>query len=456
MHHVDLNTSTLAKRATEQKYVRHILSEMYGTSSVDICHEFIDYPTATQAYCYLLDFIREHNPNLVKNIGIPHFQHTERVLLANHTLRQLNIPELEMLLNQCSTAMGKRVFHEQLTHPTTDIQWLHREYEWTQALLDTTAPIVEDTRQHLKEMRDVEKMSRLLVLRKLNPMAMVQLQKTLSLTQVVLSQDLVRMDRRPFSPKEEYFDMDLVNLSCKIDLMLQYVRQTFRLENLQNHGSTGDASLYLCPKVSSTLDEKAAEYDQNHCKFNDFHKYLNELMQQQKIGDTTEYVRIHETEKSGWSFQITKKRAALLRPKLTGTEWIIKSATGSNDEVTCPSLVQITSDMLQQKEVLQRLQNEAYIDVLAVMEQRFYDTLIQVAHFLGQVDVLMCKAHIARQFKYCRPHIAKRDKSFVQAEKLRHPLIERLPHSTTTYVANDIHLGCESQDGILLYGTNAV
>ena len=86
VHHVvDLNTSTQAKRASEQKYVRHILSEMYGNGAVDLCHEFTDYPTATQAYCYLLDFIREHNPNLVKNIGIPHFQHTERVLLANIT-----------------------------------------------------------------------------------------------------------------------------------------------------------------------------------------------------------------------------------------------------------------------------------------------------------------------------------------------------------------------------------
>lgn len=47
--------------------------------------------------------------------------------------------------------MGKRVFHEQLTHPTTDIQWLYREYEWTQALLDTTTKMAEEDHERLKE-----------------------------------------------------------------------------------------------------------------------------------------------------------------------------------------------------------------------------------------------------------------------------------------------------------------
>jgi len=250
----------------------------------------------------------------------------------------------------------------------------------------------------------------------------------------------------------EYFDMDLKELRCRIDLMLDFLRQTFRLDCLDN--------VYLCPGISQDLDKTVGEYEENQRKFNAIHKFLNELMQQ-KSGDTTEYVRIHETEKSGLSFQITKKRAVLLRPKLGGGggAWTIKSATGSNDEVTSPEVIQVTSDMQHQKEMLQRLQSEAFLTVLATMEREFYDTLIRVALFLGQVDVLMCKAHIARQYKYCRPCIDDTSpKSFVQAIQLRHPLIERLQHSTTTYVANDIHLGVvdRTQDGILLYGTNAV
>ena len=47
------------------------------------------------------------------------------------------------------------------------------------------------------------------------------------------------------------------------------------------------------------------------------------------------------------------------------------------------------------------------------------------------------------------------DKSFVNAKKLRHCLIEHL-QSNELYVTNDVKLGDGEVDGILLYGTNAV
>jgi DNA mismatch repair protein MutS len=379
---------------------------------------------------------------------LPQFQLTERVLLANHTLRQLNSPELETLLNQCVTAMGKRAFYEQLTHPTTDVPWLDHEYHWTaQVLLLDPDGRIEGTRQKLREMRDVEKMARLVVLRKLQPTAMAHLQKTLALTVSVLSQDVVE------GKLEEYFSIDLTDLRVRMDLLLDFCRQTFRLDD-------NNTAVYICPGVSDALDRHVEAYVKNQKKFHKWHQTLNLLMQ--KAGDTTEYVKIHETEKSGMSFQITKKRAIVLKQRINTSEnlqgWTLKSASSTNDEVTSPDLVQVTSQMQSQKEVLETLQHNVFLDILATMEAQFYDTFILVAKFIGQIDVLFGKAHIARQFKYCRPTLssAEDSKSFVQARQLRHPLIERLQHNTTTYVANDVHLGCSGQDGILLYGTNAV
>ena len=47
-------------------------------------------------------------------------------------------------------------------------------------------------------------------------------------------------------------------------------------------------------------------------------------------------------------------------------------------------------------------------------------------------------------------------KSFLKAKDMRHILIENL-NENETYVPNDIELGTNtSQNGILLYGTNAV
>ena len=45
-----------------------------------------------QCLCYLLEFIHEHNPSLVDVLDIPVFNNqSKRCILANHSLKQLNI-----------------------------------------------------------------------------------------------------------------------------------------------------------------------------------------------------------------------------------------------------------------------------------------------------------------------------------------------------------------------------
>ena len=78
------------------------------------------------------------------------------------------------------------------------------------------------------------------------------------------------------------------------------------------------------------------------------------------------------------------------------------------------------------------------------------DTVIQ---FVTKLDVIQTKASIAQKYKYCKPTLVDSSKSFVDAKKLRHVLIEQF--QSEVYVANDVALG-NGMDGLLLYGTNAV
>jgi DNA mismatch repair protein MutS len=76
----------------KQKYIKHILTTFFGEESVNVCSEFDTHSIATQAFCYLMNFLQEHNPHLVRKIAIPTFNNTsDRMILANHTLKQLNI-----------------------------------------------------------------------------------------------------------------------------------------------------------------------------------------------------------------------------------------------------------------------------------------------------------------------------------------------------------------------------
>jgi DNA mismatch repair protein MutS len=79
----------------------------------------------------------------------------------------------------------------------------------------------------------------------------------------------------------------------------------------------------------------------------------------------------------------------------------------------------------------------------------------QFVQYISLLDVIINKAFIAIENNYCRPFICDdREKSFLDAVQLRHPLIEKL-QKNETYVPNDLYIGCKKQDGVLLYGTNA-
>ena len=61
----------ILERCRQQKYIRHVLSSFFQEDTYDICDEFRTYVVGTQAYCYLLHFVQERNPNLVRKIALP-------------------------------------------------------------------------------------------------------------------------------------------------------------------------------------------------------------------------------------------------------------------------------------------------------------------------------------------------------------------------------------------------
>jgi DNA mismatch repair protein MutS len=98
--------------------------------------------------------------------------------------------------------------------------------------------------------------------------------------------------------------------------------------------------------------------------------------------------------------------------------------------------------------------------------QDFQSEITNVSDLITYIDLVYAKSFIAEKYNYCKPEIVFDDsgKSFIEAEDLRHCLIEKIQQSEL-YVANDITIGRgikgnkgnrEDLDGILLYGTNAV
>ena len=151
---------------------------------------FLNYSIATQSLVYLLNFIYEHNPGLVSKIQEPVFENmSDRLILANHSLRQLNIIDdagsgggggvssrlssVMSLLNHTVTPMGSRAYKYALLHPTFNEEQLEQDYAITDYMLSLNDGVGVTSFNALREklgfMKDIEKLHRHIILRKIIP-----------------------------------------------------------------------------------------------------------------------------------------------------------------------------------------------------------------------------------------------------------------------------------------------
>ena len=89
-------------------------------------------------------------------------------------------------------------------------------------------------------------------------------------------------------------------------------------------------------------------------------------------------------------------------------------------------------------------------------EDNKVDTLLTFAKFIAEIDVVQSNVLNVVEKGYVEPTIdMSHSHSFVKAEKMRHPIIEHISKHTK-YIPNDIVLGIDDIDGMLLFGVNAV
>ena len=490
IHRVNSCVDVAASRCAEQKYMRHVISAFFKEDTVDVCQEFHMYPTATQAFCYLLNFVQEHTPSLVKNIELPTFYNASTSLvLANHTLKQLNIIDddsdtnsvgqlrsVASFLNKCCSALGRRRFYSQLVNPTFDTGWLETEYAATANMLDAW-DLVDPFRKLCREICDLEKMGRQLVGRKLLPESVFRLYKSVCQIQqihVCLAENreiieyLISSEKtdNPFGMVETWVQtvLDTISRHLCIETCAGILSQTSFDQNIIKAG------------VSPSLDDLVKRKRENEDMFDQIRVGFNRIMATQEGANLnqfgkTDYVRVHETEKSGSSLQLTKKRSGVLKKYLAEqmksdpqsklqfgkihvlvSEIRLVAAGSSNDDIEFPLLTRVCREILSIKDEMNGTIAKAYAEFLTAFERDALLSLTHLSNYIARLDVLQCKAYIARNYGYTRPRIDESTYSYVDVQGLRHCLIEQI-QTSELYVANDIRM---ASSGILLYGTNAV
>ena len=507
------NSTAKAERCTKQIYQMEVLNTFYPDGlAKSLEQSFMNYSIATQSLVYLLNFIYEHNPSLVSKIQEPVFENmSERLILANHSLRQLNIIDdagsgatgggggvgissrlssVLSLLNHTVTPMGARAYKYALLHPTFNEKQLEEDYSITEYMLslkDKGGSISFDTlREKLGFMKDIEKLHRHIILRKIIPYHVFCLFHNLRHIRELYSACSRDLSVSEYLSERWKIRDDVVGKST---LLLDMFEKTLNIDLCRDITDTLFDTNIIQRGISAELDKLTDEYRYTQKSLDEVQHVLNELIQagEQKSssGADPDYVKVHETDKMGISLQATKRRTKILEDRIKklplngkvisiildkdtnrtlmfDTSGITyPAASGSNNTIHSQQIYELCSAVVSLRAKISDLVSLVYYQFISSLHEYYHDFENMVA-FVSAADMIQNRCYVAKKYRYCRPVIASEgaaegagtgaEASFVRATGLRHCLIERI-NEDECYITNDVSLG---GDGMLLYGTNAV
>lgn len=511
----DNSSKEYALNCEKQVYQRAILQKFYKTVEFDnFIFNFYRHSFATQSFCYLLDFIYRHNPNLVNNVSEPLFETScDNLILANHSLKQLNIIEdnnhtgkyssVAKMLNNAITPMGKRMFAHNLLHPTINVVTLKMEYEITEHAMRSklfekvreddfsqsalTAPVVTIVTK-LSDIKDISKYMRKMMIKKITPLDLYNLHHNLLTIQdicaTISTNDIVL---------QKYFlekNAEFVHIGEYCANVAGFLDTHFDLEQCSSVDYCKNFETnFIRRGINNSLDVNTQIEMESKDKLIACQKYLNGVAEltakKAKVGSdcapSLEYVKLNETEKSNFSLYATPKRCKDLIKMLptvrnstvelqyissfnqtvcsfsfanSQSDITIAKYTGSNDYIESKQLTEICKNATTIKHQMKEMVNDVFTTIMTDFLE-YLPMLEECVNYITLVDMIYAKSYIASKYNYCKPVIdTEATKSYVHAADLRHCLIEQL-NQEELYVANDISLGA-GVDGVLLYGTNAV
>lgn len=478
--HVFNISESKVKKVESQIYQREILDKFFSFNiSESLFKNSLEFTYGIQSYVYLLNFVYEHNPSLVNKICEPVVENkSERMLLANHSLEQLNIlpdknytgklSSISEFLNNCITPMGIRSFKYNILNPMTNREKIEEKYNITEYLLKTDYWI--KWRDNLKSIKDIEKLNRQLYLKKITPQNLFYFYDNLSSIQSLysnLSSDLLI---------NNYLNNKItMNIQDVCNKFKQVFENTFIIEECKNINSFDFDINFIKEGINKELDKYVELNMDSKSKIECMRVYLDDLIAKGEKSKKNDFVKIHSTDKNGYNLQCTSRRSKILAEQIKDKvseeltfinengnakkfDFIIKTinyeiATGANVNIVNEDIKNVCNDIISSRSKMKDLINIEYMKFIIKLqeyEKEFYN-LIQ---FVSHIDLLQNMCYIAIKNKYSKPRIHDGNKSYIDVKELRHPLIEKL-NVDEIYTPNDLCLGLD-KDMMLLYGTNAV
>jgi DNA mismatch repair protein MutS len=413
-----------------------------------------------------LQFIAKHDIKYINSIAAPKLvKESEYLVLEMNTLQQLavlpknnqsasqRLGSLFDVIDKTKTPIGKRGLKKLLSKPFKSVGKITERFLLSEQLDQATCAEKQAQLDGiLSEIKDFERFHRKVTLGILNPYEFVNLhksyQKLVELQDFLLSFEMSALEQACLSSeKHEMLKSFMTQYSQLFDLeeMGKYNLQetAFTIGNFFNKGSDIDID-----KISDTINELEKQMEDLRCTYLGF-------MGGNSSGD---WLKTSCTDQDGYFFTCTKIRTQLLQKGMSDDEYAkltIKN-TSSMYKISSAQLKSISLQLINWREVLVKRVRMRYLACLQDFNKVYGCLFEDLKDFVSVIDITNSNVKCKRRYNYCKPIIASQEdgeQSFLKAEGMRHPIIERVQHNVA-YVPNDIVLDNTTQ-GMVLYALNS-
>jgi len=397
-------------------------------------------PLSTESLAILIDFVIGHDSNIVQKLSLPvKLDISKYIYLGNNALEQLNIietthnPSLIKLINNTSTAMGKRLLKERLTHPIKDTKELLRRFSLSKELYDYHAPIENE----LANIYDIERLTRRIKLSRLHPFELNYLYDSLlSIKEVVTFMENYKFITPPCSLAE-------------LEIFIESIDSTFDLSVSGKYMLKDVETNMICSGINHKIDELNKENGKLYKKLEIIKNHILSFLSNKDQN----YVSIQRLDKEGFFLSLTKNRYNSIREKLLNSHLIIDDdlllfkdfnikVQTSSVKISCALTDRISDRYVHNLRRIIELNKLVFKEKLEEFEKKFATLLEELVQFIAEVDLTISNIKTAKKYNYVAPKIVKTkdDENFLELIDLRHPIIEA-NEDQGVYVPNDIILG---------------
>lgn len=399
------------------------------------------YASARIALCCLLQFAYEHNVDIINNINIPEIINDNTYMTIEYNSAvQLNVLGLYQndkplidILNRCMTAFGTRIFRERLLKPITDTDVLNKKYDEIEYLLQDNR--FQNVSKLLCGILDLERIKRKMFLNKIHPHDWCGFNTSLENAIQILTKYYENHDTNEYSE------------------MIKHYKEILDFDEVSKYNLNDIKGNIFLKGTYVEIDAYIQDFNDAYARITHINNKINQI---DSSGDSTS-CRVDFNEKDGYHLNMTKRRFDTAKTKEPNTMkgFNVKPVGTSNNVKLVNEDITIASNAMEDKQRLISKSVLAYYQVFVKdFIEKYSKCLENIIKVITDIDISCCNAKNAYEYRYYRPYITNEEASYIKADNIRHPIIERID-DTIPYVGNDIYLSANTCNGMLLYGINA-